>query len=385
MKFDIVVGNPPYMGKGNPLYMRITKSIYDNNMDKNSVMCMINPTALVDNKYMKKDDKNYDRYKDLKLVDFYYDPSIRGTFTSADIGNDVAIFTYRKDGKMSIFDDDVKEIRFKGHKKDKRIIDLVSGKSMIGDKSFGYFGYHGSPKDLIEHRNKHNVNGHNYVCMAYNRGNVNGHNYVCMAYNRGHLDVKTGGHRWDWTTLMNSLCFVVQKSLPETAINAVDFGDDRDKAVKLIQWVNTDFIMFIVDYYKYAMANQPVLFKHLPQPPTSGDYSDESICEAFGLEMSDMEYIHKKMKNYGWKTKRNVDFISDYNKVGYKLPSVKLDGTDKTLLKFIEELNRINDGVETSSYVPEDEEENEEYSEIEYVDPDSSTSGSLSSKTVLDN
>ena len=37
------------MGKGNPLYMKITKSIYDNNMDENSVMCMINPTGLVDN------------------------------------------------------------------------------------------------------------------------------------------------------------------------------------------------------------------------------------------------------------------------------------------------------------------------------------------------
>ena len=114
MKFSCILGNPPYMGKGNPLYMQITNALYDNNMDKNSVMCMIHPTALVDNKYMEKDDKNYDRYKDLKLVDFYYDPSIRGTFTSADIGNDVAIFTYRKDGKMSIFDDDVKEIRFKG-------------------------------------------------------------------------------------------------------------------------------------------------------------------------------------------------------------------------------------------------------------------------------
>ena len=133
------------------------------------------------------------------------------------------------------------------------------------------------------------------------------------------------------------------------------------------------------------MTNNNVLFRNLPQPPASGDYSDESICEAFGLEMSDMEYIHEKMKNYGWKTKRNEDFISDYNKAGYKLPSIKLDGTDKTLLKFIEELNRINDGVETSSYVPEDEEENEEYSEIEYVEPEeSSPSGSEPSKPIVD-
>ena len=224
------------------------------------------------------------------------------------------------------------------------IINLVSGKSMIGDKSFGYFGYHGSPKDLIEHRNKHNVNGHNYVCMAYNRG---------------HIDVKTGGHKWDWTTLMNSLCFVVQKSLPETAINAVDFVDDSDKAVKLIQWVNTDFIMFIVDYYKYAMSNPPVLFKHLPQPPASGDYSDESICEAFGLEMSDMEYIHKKMDNYGWKTR---ELIPDHK--------------ESSLLQFIDDLNngkaKLPESKKGKKNTPVESE-------------DSSPSGSVSSKTVLDN
>ena len=366
MKFSCILGNPPYMGKGNPLYMRITKSIYDNNMDKNSVMCMINPTALVDNKYMEKDDKNYDRYKDLKLVDFYYDPTIRGIFTSADIGNDVAIFTYKKDGTMSIFDDDIKEIRFKNHKKDKRIIDLIHGSmpKWIKESKFIHFEprSHEKAKDLL---------------TKFSKGN----NYVIFSYIRGNLDKKTGGHKWDWTTLMNSVQLVVQEELPETAFSAIDFNEDRSNAVELIKWVNTDFIMFIVDYYKFSTANQPVIFKHLPQPPTSGDYSDKSICEAFGLEMSDMEYIHKKMKNYGWKTKRNVDFISDYNKVGYKLPSVKLDGTDKTLLKFIEELNRINDGVETSSYVPEDEEENEEYSEIEYVEPDSSPSGSEPSKS----
>ena len=52
MKFDICVGNPPYMGKGDPLYMQITKAAYDTVLDKNGVMCMINPTGIVDNKLL---------------------------------------------------------------------------------------------------------------------------------------------------------------------------------------------------------------------------------------------------------------------------------------------------------------------------------------------
>ena len=354
MKFSCILGNPPYMGKGNPLYMRITKSIYDNNMDKNSVMCMIHPTALVDNKYMEKDDKNYDRYKDLKLVDFYYDPSIRGTFTSADIGNDVAIFTYRKDGKMSIFDDDVKEIRFgKDYRRDKSLIESFKHHSKIADLD-DFDTLNNGDKDAVE--------------VFLNKRNNTGKYFVVCSYIRGHIDNKTGGYKWDWTTLLNSVNFVVKTELYDISMSVASF-DNRDDAVNLIKWLNTDFLQYIILYYKTQMTNNNVLFRNLPQPPTSGDYSDESICEAFGLEMSDMEYIHKKMENYGWKTKRNEDFISDYNKVGYKLPSVKLDGTDKTLLKFIEELNRINKGVDASSYVPEEEEENEEYSETDPVEP----------------
>ena len=333
MKFDVILGNPPYHGKGNPLYMQITKTLYDNNMDENSVMCMINPTGLVDNKYIEKDDKNYKRYKYLKLVDFYYDSSLRSKFKSADIGNDVAIFTYRKDGTMSIFDDDVKEKRFgKDYIRDKSLIESFKNHSKIADlDDFGTLN--NGDKDTVE--------------VFLNKRNNKGKYFVVCSYIRGHIDNKTGGHKWDWTTLLNSINFVVKTELYDISMNVASF-DNRDDAVNLIKWLNTDFLQYIILYYKTQMTNNNVLFRNLPQPPTSGDYSDESICKEFGMEMSDMEYIHEKMKNYGWKTKHNEDFISDYSKVGYKLPSIKLDGTEKTLLKFIDELNILNKDIELS-------------------------------------
>lgn len=53
-----------------------------------------------------------------------------------------------------------------------------------------------------------------------------------------------------------------------------------------------------------------------------------------------------KILEFGYKTKHNSYFESDFKKVGYKMPTTELDGTEKTLLKFIDELNRINSGVD---------------------------------------
>ena len=341
MNFSVIVGNPPYRGKGNPLYMQITKTLYDNNMDENSVMCMINPTGLIDNKYEgnRNYEKNKERYEGLKLIDFYYDAKIKGTFTSAEIGNDIGIFIYKKveDEDKSLYSDWVKEIRFgDGYLKEKKIADICKTFPNMKDYN-GYInitdGNEDNRQDIIDD-----------LDWPY---------YVVTSYNRGNQDKKTGGVKWDWTTILNDINLVVQTNVINKRWNVFGF-DDRDEAVKWIKWVNTDLFQFLINFYKTQMSNNPVLYTYLPQPPASGDFSDKSLMKEYGLTEDQMKIIHDKITNpekgldFGYKTKHNSYFASDYAKVGYKMPSIKLDGTEETLLKFIDELNRLNKDVDLS-------------------------------------
>ena len=345
MKFQICIGNPPYKGTGNPLYMQITKVLYENNMDKNSVMCMINPTGLIDSKYEGNIvyEKNKERYSDLKLVDFYFDPQIKGTFTSAEIGNSIGIFIYKKvdDDDKSLYSNWVKEIRFgEGYIKEKEIADICN-----------------SYTSMKKHPGFVNISNSNESKRQDIIDELDWPYYMVTSYNRGHQDKKTGGVKWDWTTILNDINLVVQTEIVNRRWNVFGF-DDRDEAVKWIKWVNTDFVQFLIYFYKTQISNDAALYERIPQPPESGDFSDESLMKEFGLDEEQMKHIHNKMKDYGWKTRELVK-----------------DHKESSLLQFIDDLNngkvKLPESKKGKKNTP--------------VEPDSSPSSSVSSKTVLDN
>ena len=103
------------------------------------------------------------------------------------------------------------------------------------------------------------------------------------------------------------------------------------------------------------MANSSYMLENLPQPPTSGDFSDESLMKEFGLTEDQMKHIHNKMKLFGWKTR---DLVKDHK--------------ESSLLQFIDDLNN------GKAKLPESKKGKKK-------EPDSSPSSSVSSKTVLDN
>ena len=86
----------------------------------------------------------------------------------------------------------------------------------------------------------------------------------------------------------------------------VNFKNDRNAAINLIKWLNTDFVNFLVMYYKSAPSNSAVLFQNIPQPPTYGDFSDKTLMDKFGLTSEQMEHIHKSMIEFGFKTSYHI-------------------------------------------------------------------------------
>ena len=288
MIFDIIVGNPPYKGIWDPLYIQIAKSVYDNNMDLESVMCLINPTTVIDN--MNDNDSHYRRFREkyshLKLSGFVYEESMRNVFDSVDIVRGVGIFTYSKTGEYTLFDDWIKRKRFGDDHSNTNLIIKKIGKHITIDLKDGTFF------SLADIFGDNRVKKVEKIPKGW---------YCLCSVHRGHVG-DDGEYEWDWPTLITKENLVSRIDIPDGQWNVFCFNT-REECDKFIEWLNTDFVMFVILFYKTSPKNPKILLKRIPEPPDDGDFSDENIMKEFGLGENDIEWIHKKMKRFGWKIK----------------------------------------------------------------------------------
>lgn len=330
MKFDFTAMNPPYKGKGDPLFMQIAKVFYENCTNPGGCVVSINPTSVSDNTYPTVSAELKENYGKMKVDGYEYAPELKDSF-DADIGTGICITVYSSDGPYTLFCDYVREQRFgkKNWDMRKTIIEekvaacLGTGNVLGGETPSSSIaalpGFKKWAKDVKtpkENSDETVIAKWEEYMEKFNNFKLqfSGKNVVVMAYNRGHAN------KWDWVTLQSDEYIKVQNELPNISQFDVPF-DDKRIAVELIKWLNTDFIMYIVSHYKTQMTNNKILFKLLPQPPVfDGNYSDSVIMRHFNLTQEEMDWIHSEMKNFGWK--------------------VNLGKTESELMDYIDEINK---------------------------------------------
>lgn len=321
MRFDVIVGNPPYQGNWDPLYMQVARSTYDNCMHQASLMVLINPMTIIENMFSGDPhfEKTRRKYSNMRLLRFIYDEAFCNSFKNVDLNGGFGIFVYSALGQYNLFSEHVKKIRYGAEwDSDRKTVEKICWARPL-DLSEGFFRTHYPSVEKIRMKIREIPPGYYCLCSIH----------------RGHFG------KWDWTTFMTARNLIAQRTIPENQWNVFVFGD-RESCVSFIKWMNTDLVQFVIRFFKHSSKNPKVLVERIPSPPENGDFSDCSLMKAFGLSEDEMRHIHESMEEYGWKTRDRRRFVSEFVGTEYKCPDIELDGTEERLMKFIGGLNDVN-------------------------------------------
>lgn len=318
MEFDLIVTNPPYAGKGKPLFMEITKTLYENCLTNDGKLVSINPTSIVDKTFIMdgSDEAKDTGYNDLMVESINFDSRYSRVFGQAEIKTGICVVTYSKKSNKTLFSDEIREKRFGKEIWQMRM--SIINKSMFDENGVrrkmigeygGFFSVVDSDRNIRikkseEHQRDIDKTKESIVIISQLTGGKK----------------SDGTQGWDWVTLHSEPYFNVGIKLPDIHYHAIPFNQ-KQESINLVKWINTDFIAFIVNHYKFNVSNTQTMMNRLPQPPmTNGDFSDDVIRKTFGLTQKEIDWIHEKMKNFGWKVSLNktesqlMDYIDEINK-----------------------------------------------------------------------
>jgi len=260
-KFDVIVGNPPYEGQGNPLYLKIAEKCTENA----ETVIWLCPTQWTNT---LKNVKWYDYYKEhLKCSHFV---SVGNPFENAILANEVGIYVFGEDNI------DLNELVYN------KFINPELVKS-IWSKNLSFIKDNKSIWDF----NQIDLNKKYYVHNTGIRGNV-----------------KESKPCWDWTTLFSENAHT-DFSKKTTIFDSRQIMWNFDTTVECENFIScyeTDIMMFMLYCVKMNNNNHRGECAYIPW---FGDYTkpltEKVIAKKLQLTQEEVDYIHEEMKNFGWK------------------------------------------------------------------------------------
>lgn len=260
-KFDVCIGNPPFAGKGNPLYIRILEIC--NQISKNIVW--ICPTQWVKN---YKDSAYLNNVKTNTCKNLIAHYHVSNPFNDAIVANEIGIYVF---GKATQYED-YNEIRWE------RFSNIDLTKSIC--KKFENY--------------TDNISNHNAIDLKLPF-------YVKSSHIRGNQDLITNKPKWDWTTLFGK---EQHSDFSNKITHRWNFWNFNTKAEckNFISSTETDICMFALFISKNNNANSEGAMELMPWfDDYTHEWTEEMIAQELGLTDEEVKYIHKEMKNFGWK------------------------------------------------------------------------------------
>jgi 16S rRNA G966 N2-methylase RsmD len=265
MKFDVIIGNPPY-GKG--LHLKFLE-LSSNLADK---VVFVEPAAWV------QSHKSNKKYRDLFAPHLVNVELVNGQlyFPNAEIGADLGIF----------------------------VLDMNNEKPCIDIDSLRYAS-HTNPglSKHIHTKLKFDISIANVICIKRTTKK-----FVCNISNlRGHVDKSSKSKNWNFYTIFTTNDLkpseIEHKKTGSKIPHWVEF-DTMLEAKNFIDYCNTDFAMFMLRYEK---NNMNITSGELKAIPYMEDYTkpwtDERLAEYFKLTNEEVEYIKEEMKPFGYKAR----------------------------------------------------------------------------------
>lgn len=263
--FDVTIMNPPYDGKGEPLYLQILDKAFENST-KTICICPSQWT------YCVPTNKFYEKYK-LKFKNSLTDYINAGNEFEAGLGNNAAIYILDKNANNCVDIEELKWTRFKNQKLTKSIY----------EKFIKYCNIH---KSIVS------------SCK-----NEKGKYYVTLPKIRGHY--YKGTYLWDWPTLLSEDAMKNFDRPKDLSYKFWSFNTVKE-CENFVSYLNNDIILFLMYITKTDRNIHFIHIENIPMLNTfTHSWTTNELAKEFGFTKEELEYIIEEMKPFGWKTKEN--------------------------------------------------------------------------------